>query len=152
MTHRITRRAQAPDTLQDRITRSLTFAQFRQMARGMLTAEADIDALQALVADMNEDVRSFERRQAFLAKYKIASTLVGLAAVPLNNTLDLAFPGASVIAAWLAQAGITVLRDKGVLPPVVGPLGDVVDAMRGLATMTSMDAVVVARARSELGH
>jgi len=28
----------------------------------------------------------------------------------------------------------------------------VVDAMRGLATMTSMDAVVVARARSELGH
>jgi hypothetical protein len=129
-----------------------SFAQFRQMARGILTAEADLNALQALVEDMNKDVRSFERRQAFLAKYNIASTLVGLAAVPLNNTLDLAFPGASVIAAWLAQAGITVLRDMGVLPPVVGPLGDVVDAMRGLATMTSMDAVVVTRVRGELGH
>lgn len=129
-----------------------SFGQFRQVARGMLTAEADLDELQALVADMNEDVRSFERRRAFLAKYNIASTLVGLAAVPLNNTLDLAFPGASVIAAWLAQAGVTVLRDKGILPPVDGPLGDVVDAMRGLATMTSMDAVVVARARSELEH
>lgn len=129
-----------------------SFAQFRQMACGMLTAEADLDALQALVAEMNEDVRSFERRRAFLAKYHIASTLVGLAAVPLNNTLDSAFPGASVLAAWLAQAGITLLRDKGMLPPVDGPLGDVVDAMRGLATMTSMDAVVVARARSELGH
>lgn len=129
-----------------------SFAQFRQVACGMLTAEADLNALQALVEDMNEDVRSFERRQAFLAKYNIASTLVGLAAVPLNSTLDLAFPGASVIAAWLAHAGITLLRDKGMLPPVDGPLGDVVDAMRGLATMTSMDAVVVARARSELGH
>jgi hypothetical protein len=129
-----------------------SFAQFRQMARGMLTAEADLDALQALVAKMNEDVRSFERRRAFLSKYKITSTLVGLAAVPLNNTLDLAFSGASVIAAWLAQAGITVLRDKGVLPPVIGPLADVIDAMRGLATMTSMDAVVIARARGELGR
>lgn len=32
----------------------------------------------------------------------------------------------------VTQAGMTVLRDKGVLPPVDGPLGDVVDAIRGL--------------------
>ncbi len=127
-----------------------SFWHFRQVARGMITADVDLDRLRLLVADMNEDIRSFEKRSAFLSKYHITSTAGSLAAEPVNNALDLAFPGASIIGVWLARVIATMLGDKGMLPDSDGAFGDVADAFRGLTTMTSMDAVVVARARSKL--
>ena len=139
------------DVAKDLTSRSVT--QFRQLASGMLNSDADIETLQSLVEKLNDDIRSFERSRGRLSKYRIFSTLVGgLAVAPVAEQVDKAFTGASVIATWIAGAGATLLRDKGLTTGIERPLTELVDAVYGLATMTSLDAVVISRARTELAR
>ena len=131
-------------------TTAESFWKFRRVARGLLTADIDREELSQAVRMLNDDVRSFERRREFQAKYHIRTTLTELVTLPLNTKIDLLFPGASFVAASLARICKTVLKDRGVFPSEEGPWGDVVDAIHGLATWTSLDAVVISRARDRL--
>ncbi|UKE46240.1 MULTISPECIES: hypothetical protein [Xanthomonas translucens group] len=131
-------------------TTAESFWKFRRLASGLLTSNVDQQELSQLVSKLNDDVSSFERRREFQARYHITTTLAELAAFPLNGKIDLLFPGASILAASLARICKTMLKERGVFPSDDGPWGDVVDAMHGLATWTSLDAVVVSRARDSL--
>ncbi|MHC1677796.1 hypothetical protein [Stenotrophomonas maltophilia] len=131
-------------------TTSESFWKFRRVAGALLTADVDQEELSQAVRKLNEDVRSFERRREFQAKYHIRTTLAELVTAPLNTKIDLLFPGASILAAALARVCKTKLKERGMLPSEDGPWGDIVDAMHGLATWTSLDAVVVSRARDRL--
>jgi hypothetical protein len=131
-------------------TTAKSFRQFRRLAQGMVNSDASVHELQVLATKMNEDVLSFERRRARLGKYKILSTIGALAAYPLNDKIDKSFPGASVFAAWMVQMVLKTMRERGLLNPLDAPLNDLADMVNGLATMTSMDAVVVSRTRADL--
>lgn len=120
----------------------LPASRFRNLARRLMEATPNATELQDAVNQINDDVKSFERRVDRLASWKIESVL---------EKGSLGFIGhkwgweASVAAAWL----FGTLKNK--LPTKVqDELADAMAMLTGLATGSSLDAVIVSRSRKAI--
>ena len=118
---------------------SLRISRFRNLAGKLMGATPSASELQEAVDQINVDVKSFERRSERLAAWNLQIPVAGAAGIAL---VDCTVPGASIVAAWLYN----MLKHK--IPE--NAHNEVADAMAmlvGLATGSSVDAVVVSRSR-----
>ncbi len=112
-----------------------------------MAATSDLDELAELVAALNEETRTFEKRAAFLSKLKIDSLIVGALAKPLSGEVDGVLPYSSVGAMWLYN----LIKDN--MPePIKDRLGEAVQIMQSLMLGSSRDAVIISRAKNALGN
>ena len=119
--------------------RSLPALRFSNVARKLMSATPSASELQEVVDQINADVKAFERRSERLASWKLQVPIAGAAGIVLDN---FTVPAASIGAAWLYH----VLKRK--LPVAVrNESEDVIAMLAGLATGSSLDAVVVSRSR-----
>ena len=118
---------------------SLPASRFRNLARKLMSAAPSVAELQDAVDQINADVKAFERRSDRLASWKVQVPIAGAAGLGLDS---FTVPAASIGAAWLYN----VLKHR--LPPrVYTEVGDAIAMLTGLATGSSLDAVVVSRSR-----
>ncbi|WP_395060853.1 hypothetical protein [Paraburkholderia silvatlantica] len=130
---------------------SQSLSRFRQIANGLISGPDSTEALSEIVAKVNDDVKSFERRRDRLAPFCMNAALIGIASKSINDLLDLKTGGwgstfasyiAAIVAYQLAKspAGATLKKtSEGILDTVVG-----------LALSPSHDAIVTWRVREEL--
>lgn len=118
---------------------SLPASRFRNLARRLMEAAPNASELQNAVDQINADVKHFERRAERLASWKMNVLLSGVILTAVEHDWPAT---ASVGAAWLyamLEHKIPVkLRDE---------LADARSMLTGLATGSSLDAVVVSRSR-----
>ena len=88
-------------------------------------------------------MKTFERRSDRLASWKLQVPIAGAAAIALNNVT---VPAASVGAVWLYN----ILKHK-IPERAHNELADAIAMLTGLATGSSLDAVVVSRSRKAIG-
>lgn len=118
---------------------SIQAKRFRNLARKMMSATPNASELQELVHRVNADVTTFERRSDRLTSWKVQIPIAGAAGLALDNFVG---PAASVGAAWLYG----VLKHR--LPTRVHKeVADAIAMLTGLATGSSLDAVIVSRSR-----
>jgi hypothetical protein len=123
--------------------KSTQISRFRNIASKLMQAPAGTD-IQGAIADINADVKAFESRTERLANWQLGSLMAGLAGGTLSSGLEMGV-AASAGSAWM----FNVLRNK--LPDrVKEELGDAYNMLTGLATGSSIDAVVVSRSRKVL--
>ena len=123
---------------------STSAARFRNLARRLMSATPNVSELEEAVDRINADVKAFERRAKRLASWKLQ---VPIAAAAASAVEDSTVPAASVAAAWLYQ----VLKHK-IPSGIRNEVGDAMAMLTGLATGTSLDAVVVSRSRKSLAE
>ncbi len=122
---------------------SLSASRFRNLARKMMVATPSASELQEAVDQVNADVKSFERRSDRLASWKLQVPIGGAAAIALDNYT---VPAASIGAVWLYN----MLKHK-IPERVHNEVADAIAMLTGLATGSSLDAVVVSRSRKAIG-
>ena len=121
---------------------SLRASRFRNLARDLMSATPSDSELQQAVEQINVDVKAFERRSKRLASWKLQ--------VPIEGTIDIALdsftvPAASIRAAWIYK----MIKHK-IPAKVQNELADTIAMLIGLATGSSLDAVVVSRSRKSI--
>ena len=120
----------------------LPASRFRNLARRLMVATPNASELQNAIDQINADVKSFERRVDRLASWKIQSVL-GIGSL---GFIEQKFGWeASVAAAWISL----MLKSK-VPAKVQDELTDVMVMLTGLATGSSLDAVIVSRSRKAI--
>lgn len=120
----------------------LPASRFRNLARRLMAATPNVSELQDAISLINADVKSFERRADRLASWKIQSVLEKGSIALIGQKFGWQ---ASVAAWWLSD----VLKDK--LPAKAqDELADAMAMLTGLATGSSLDAVVVSRSRKAI--
>lgn len=123
---------------------SLRASRFRNLAGKLMSATPSASELQEAVDQLNADVKAFERRSDRLAFWKLQIPIAGAAGLALD---DYTVPAASIGAAWLCH----VLKHK--LPATIrNEAADAIAMLTGLATGSSLDAVVVSRSRKAIEH
>ena len=122
---------------------SLPASRFRNLARKMMVATPSAAELQEAVDQVNADVKTFERRSDRLASWKLQVPIAGAAAIALDNVT---VPAASVGAVWLYN----ILKHK-IPERAHSEVADAIAMLTGLATGSSLDAVVVSRSRKAIG-
>lgn len=123
---------------------SLPASRFRKLARKLMEEVPSTSDLQDAVDQINADVKHFERRADRLASWKLNVILSGAAVSTIeHNWPVLASIGASWVYAMLEHKIPVRLRDE---------LADARAMLTGLATGTSLDAVVVSRSRKALAQ
>jgi len=127
---------------------SLPASRFRNVARRLLQATPSASELQEAVDQINADVKVFERRADRLAAWRIGVPVIEAfwAAVEHEKGLFV-----SAGAAWLYE----LLKDseglKRMIPETIrNELSDAKAILTGLATASSLDAVIVSRSRRKL--
>ena len=121
---------------------SLQTSRFRNLARRLMSATPSASELQEAVDQINADVKAFERRSARLASWKLQIPTAGAVGIALG---DLTMPVASVGAAWL----YSMLKHK-VPKETQNEVADAIAMLTGLATGSSVDAVIVSRSRKAI--
>lgn len=121
---------------------SLPASRFRNVARGLMEATPSTSELQDAVEQINADVRVFERRAERLASWKMQVILAEAGLVAVAEHWGAA---ASIGAAWLYE----MLKHK-IPENVRNELADATAMLAGLATGSSLDAVVVSRSRKAI--
>lgn len=122
---------------------SLPASRFRNLARRLMEATPNTSELQAAVDLINDDVKHFERRADRLASWKVNALIGGaISAVVQNDWPIAASAGAAWLYAMLEEKMPAQLRDE---------LADARAMLTGLATASSLDAVVVSRSRKAIG-
>ena len=123
---------------------SLRASRFRNVARRLMQGTSSAAELQEAVAEINAEVKVFERRAERLAAWKLQTILkeAGIAAVAGKWGVLASFG-----AAWLYE----MLEDK-IPPRVRDELADARAMLTGLATGPSLDAVIVSRSRKAIGR
>ena len=119
--------------------RSLPAARFRNLVRRLMSATGSAEELQEAVDQINADVRTFERRSKWLAPWKLQIPMEGAAYFAVENYT---VPGASIAAAWLYN----LLKHK-IPEKAQNEVADAMAMLTGLATGSSLDAVIVSRSR-----
>ncbi len=118
---------------------SLPASRFRNLVRRMMVATPSASELQEAVDQVNSDVKAFERRSDRLASWKLQVPIAGAAGSVLDNY---AVSAASIGAVWLYN----MLKHK-IPANVHNEVADAIAMLTGLATGSSLDAVVVSRSR-----
>jgi hypothetical protein len=121
---------------------SLPASRFRNLARKLMGATPNTAVLQEAVNQINVDVKVFERRSERLVPWKLQVAIEGAAYFAIENYT---VPGASVASAWLYN----VLKDK-IPEKAQNEVEDAIAMLTGLATGSSLDAVVVSRSRKAM--
>lgn len=121
---------------------SLPASRFRNLAQRLMEATPDALELQNAIDQINVDVKHFERRAERLTSWKMSVLINGaiLAAVEHNWPTT-----ASVGAAWL----YAMLEDK-IPAKLRDELAYARTMLTGLATGSSLDAVIVSRSRNAI--
>ena len=123
---------------------SLPASRFRNLTRKLMGATPNISDLQEAVSQINVDVKAFERRSERLAPWKLQVAIEGAAYFAIDNYT---VPGASVGAAWLYK----VLKHK-IPKKAQNEVADAIAMLTGLATGSSLDAVIVSRSRKTIAR
>ena len=123
---------------------SLPASRFRNLTRRLMSATPNNSDLQEAVDQINVDVKAFERRSERLAPWKLQVATEGAALVAIDSYTT---PGASVAAAWLYK----VLQHK-IPNEAQNEVTDAIAMLAGLATGSSLDAVVVSRSRKAIAR
>lgn len=121
---------------------SLPASRFRNLAKKLMVATSDTSELQSAIEQINADVRVFERRSERLATWKLGTLMTGVTGAAIG---DIAGGAASVAASWLYE----FFEDR--MPVKIRTeLADAKHMLLGLATGSTLDAVVVSRSRKSL--
>ena len=123
---------------------SLSTFRFRNLTRKLMGATPNTSDLQEAVDQINVDVKAFERRSERLAPWQLQVAIESTAYFAIDNY---AVPGASVGAAWLYN----VLKHK-IPEKAQNEVADAIAMLTGLATGSSLDAVVVSRSRKAIAR
>ena len=121
---------------------SLQALRFRNLARKLMSATPSASELEKAVDQINADVKAFEHRSGRLASWKLQVPTAGAASIAFDN---LTVPTASIGAAWLYN----VLKHK-ISTRIRDEVADAIAILTGLATGSSVDAVVVSRSRKAI--
>lgn len=121
---------------------SLPASRFRNLARRLMEDAPNASELQYAVDQINADVKHFERRAERLASWKVGALFNGaISAAVQDGWPIIASAGAAWLYAMLEQKIPVQLRDE---------LADARAMLTGLATGSSLDAVVVSRSRKAI--
>ena len=123
---------------------SLRALRFRNLARKLMVGTSSASELQEAVNQVNADVKTFERRADRLASWELQIPIAGAAGIALDNYT---VPAASIGAVWLYN----MLKNK-IPERVHNEVADAVAMLAGLATGSSLDAVVVSRSRKAIAN
>ena len=118
---------------------SLQASRFRNLTRKLMGATPSASELQEAVHQINADVKAFERRSERLASWKLQVPIGGAVGISLDN---FTMPAASIGAAWL----YSMLKHK-IPANTQNEVADAIAMLTGLATGSSVDAVIVSRSR-----
>lgn len=123
---------------------SLPASRFRNLARKLMSATPSAAELQEAVDQINADVKTFERRSERLAAWNLQIPIAGAPGIAIG---DPSVSVASVSAAWLYK----MLKHK--MPAKFeNEVADAIAMLSGLATGSSLDAVVVSRSRKAIAN
>lgn len=130
---------------------SSAVSRFRQAAMGLINGPADPDEITGMMEKLNEEVRAFESRRKFLAKWKADAIAISLATKLATDTLDAEFgPWTS----WFASVGAgylySMMKNTKAFATASEVSQELIDTFVGLAMAPSNDAVVMWRARERL--
>jgi hypothetical protein len=120
----------------------LPASRFRNLARRLMQATPSESELQEAVAQINAEVRVFERRADRLASWKIEVVLTEAIAAVVDHERGVF---ASIAAVWI----YAMLKHK-IPEKVRNELADARAMLIGLVTSPSLDAVVVSRSRKAI--
>lgn len=122
---------------------SLRASRFRNLARRLMEATPDTEELEDAVEKINTEVKIFERRAERLARWKLHTIVkeAGIAAVA----------GAWGVLASLSAAWLYEMLEDRIPVKVRAELSDARAMLTGLATCSSLDAVIVSRSRQAIG-
>jgi hypothetical protein len=121
---------------------SLPASRFRNLARRLMEATPNASELQYAVDQINADVKHFERRAERLASWKVGALFSGaISAAAQDGWPIIASAGAAWLYAMLEEKIPVQLRDE---------FADARTMLTGLATCSSLDAVVVSRSRKAI--
>lgn len=121
---------------------SLPASRFRNLARRLMEATPNASELQYAVDQINADVKHFERRVERLASWKVSALFSGVVSAAVQDGWPvIASAGAAWLYAMLEEKIPAQLRDE---------LVDARTMLTGLATGSSLDAVVVSRSRNAI--
>ena len=123
---------------------SLPAARFRNLVRRLMSATGGAEELQEAVDQINADVRTFERRSKRLAPWRLQIPVEGAAYFAVENYT---VPGASIAATWLYN----LLKHK-IPEKAQNEIADAIAMLTGLATGSSLDAVIVSRSRRAISR
>jgi hypothetical protein len=118
---------------------SLPASRFRNLARRLMEATPSASELQDAVDQINADVKAFERRAERLASWKMQVLFAEASWAVVEHQWGIA---ASIGAAWLYE-----MLEHKIPEKVRNELADARAMLAGLATGSSLDAVVVSRSR-----
>ena len=121
---------------------SLQASRFHNLARKLMSATPSASELQVVVEQINADVKAFERRSERLASWKLQVPIEGAVGAFLDCYT---MPVASIGAAWLYN----ILKHK-IPKKVQNEIADAIAMLIGLATGSSVDAVIVSRSRKAI--
>jgi len=121
---------------------SLPASRFRNLARRLMEDAPSASELQNAIDQINADVKHFERRAERLASWKINILVSGAISAAVGDHWPVtASVGAEWIYAMLEHKIPAKLRDE---------LADTRAMLTGLATGSSLDAVIVSRSRKAI--
>ena len=121
---------------------SLPASRFRNVARRLMEATPNASELQNAVDQINADVKHFERRAERLASWKVGALFSGaISATVQDGWPIIASAGAAWLYAMLEEKIPARLRDE---------FADARAMLTGLATASSLDAVIVSRSRNSI--
>ena len=129
---------------------SLPASRFRNLARKLMSATPSASELREAVDQINVDVRAFERRSERLASWKLQIPIAGAAGIPIAGAAGIAFDDYTVSATSIGAAWLySVLKHK-IPEKAHNEVSDAIAMLTGLATGSSLDAVVVSRSRKAI--
>ena len=123
---------------------SLPASRFRNLARKLMSATPSASELQEAVDQINADVKTFERRSERLAAWNLQ--------IPIAGAPGIAFGDPSVSAASIGAAWLYKMLEHKIPVRVQNEVADAIAMLTGLATGSSLDAVVVSRSRKAIAN
>ncbi|WP_458763204.1 hypothetical protein [Cupriavidus basilensis] len=128
-----------------------SLSRFRKIANSLISGTNSTESLSQIVANVNDDIKSFERRRSRVAPYCINAALLGMASKPVNDLLDAKFNGwGSTFASYIAAIVAFQLAKSPAGATLKKASEGIFDTVIGLALAPSHDAIVTWRVREEL--
>ncbi len=121
---------------------SLQGSRFRNLARKLMATTPDASELRDAIDQINAEVQHFESRAERLTSWKISTPILAVASAACEHGWPI---WASVAAAW-----IYAILEQQMPSKLQNELTDVRAMLTGLATSSSLDAVIVSRCRKEI--
>lgn len=120
-------------------------ARFRNLALRLMQGAATVDEMQAAIGNINLEVRAYESKVKKLTSWKLDSLMMGVLGKSVGDTLDSQTGNySSVLFAWLYE----IIKEKVPTPRLNQELDDALHMLIGMASGSTMDAIIVSRSRN----